>query len=156
MSANVLETILGILNVTVEAYLSHVIKPFLTLHEKFYLSLNRSIRNFLDENTDKVPTWFTANFITYIRTIAVVPAVMLLVNDYKFLPGLLILAVDFGDFLDGVVARYWFDRKKIESISTVEGEHSFFFPSKYFTLIFFFSFIYISFLQFLTMNRNKR
>lgn len=151
MSANVLETILSILNVTVEAYLSHVIKPFLTLHEKFYVSLNRSIRNFLDENTDKVPTWFTANFITYIRTIAVVPVVTLLVNGYKFLPGLLILAVDFGDFLDGVVARYWFDRKKIESVSTIEGEHSFCFLRN--ILQIFFSFTYI---RFLTMKRNKR
>lgn len=119
-SKSILEAVMCILNVTVEAYLSHVIKPFLTLHEKFYLSLNRSIRNCLDENTDKVPNWFTANFITYVRTIAVVPTVMLLVNGYKYLPALLILTVDFGDFLDGVVARYWSDRKKIESISIEE------------------------------------
>jgi phosphatidylglycerophosphate synthase/glycerol-3-phosphate cytidylyltransferase-like family protein len=45
---------------------------------------------------------------------------MLLVNGYKYLAALLILAVDFGDFLDGVVARYWFDRKKIEAISNEE------------------------------------
>lgn len=122
-STTIFEAIICIVNVTVEAYLSHVIKPFLTLHETFYLNLNLSIRNFLDNHTDKVPTWFTANFVTYIRTIALIPTVMLLVNGYKYLAALLILAVDFGDFLDGVVARYWFDRKKIEAISNEEGKY---------------------------------
>lgn len=121
-SNSLLESLLDIFHLGVEVYLSHVIKPFLILHEKFYLTLNSSIRNFLDENTEKVPNWFTANFITYFRTVMVVPTIMLLVNGHRCLPAFLILAVDFGDFLDGVVARYWVDRRAIEAVSTQEGK----------------------------------
>jgi phosphatidylglycerophosphate synthase len=32
------------------------------------------------------------------------------------LPSLIILGVDFGDFLDGVVARYWLDQSWIDSV----------------------------------------
>lgn len=117
-----------IVNLLVELYLTYVIKPFLSLHEIFYAWLNNTIRSILDDNSDKIPTWFTANFITYVRTVFVVPCVMLLVNDYILLPSLIVLAVDFGDFLDGVVARYWVDVKKSEDLEklvtkTGEGKH---------------------------------
>jgi len=121
--------ILGILfdtvNMAVEQYLAHVIKPFLTLHEKFYKALNSVLRTFLDDNSDNIPKWFTANAITYVRTWMVIPNLLLLVHGYNFLPFLIVLGVDFGDFLDGVVARYWVDRKHIEAVGEeVPGDDS--------------------------------
>lgn len=97
-------------DVVVELYLGTVIKPFLSLHEKFYSALNATIRSFLDRNN--IPGWFTANFITYLRTVFVIPCLMLLSWGQIILPSLIVLSVDFGDFLDGVVARYWVDEKK--------------------------------------------
>lgn len=102
----------GILNAIVELYLTSIIKPFLTLHEKFYKQLNAVIRSFLDTHSEQIPEWFTANFITYARTVLVIPCVMMLVNNWLVIPSLMVLLVDFGDFLDGVVARYWVDKKK--------------------------------------------
>lgn len=96
----------------VELYLGNVIKPFLTLHEKFYTALNKTLRNVLDENSSKIPTWFTANFITYFRTVLVVPTLLLLACDCTWLPSFIVILVDFGDFLDGVVARFWVDINK--------------------------------------------
>ena len=41
-----------------------------------------------------------------------IPTLLLLAMDYTFLPSLIVIAVDFGDFLDGVVARFWVDVRK--------------------------------------------
>jgi len=82
------------------------IKPFLTLHEHFYKALNTHLRLLID--THPPPHWFTANFVTYARTALLWPTLYL----YKSKPALaaiLVLCVDFGDFLDGVLARYWCD-----------------------------------------------
>lgn len=95
----------------VEKYLSNVIKPFLVWHEKFYSAMNKALRSGLDNNSKYVPDWFTANFITYLRTVLVIPTLVLLSLGHSILPCLLIISVDFGDFLDGVVARYWNDHK---------------------------------------------
>lgn len=113
---DILTFIIELVNLLVEIYLTYVIKPFLSLHEIFYAWLNNTIRTILDDNSEKIPAWFTANFITYVRTVFVVPCVMLLVNGHIFLPSFIVLAVDFGDFLDGVVARYWVDIKKSEDL----------------------------------------
>lgn len=125
-SDNTLFTILlDIMNYFVELYLLRAIKPFLSYHETFYSYLNNTIRSILDDNSDKIPKWFTANFITYVRTILVIPCVMLLVNDYFFLPSFIVLVVDFGDFVDGVVARYWEDlnnKEDLEKLVTEEGK----------------------------------
>jgi phosphatidylglycerophosphate synthase len=128
---SILDIVVGIVNSIVEFYLVHVIKPFLQLHDTFYKWLNSSTRSILDDNAEKIPTWFTANFITYVRTIFVVPCVMLIVKGHLFAPSLIILAVDYGDFLDGVVARYWVDINSdedlenlvTESASTTEEKH---------------------------------
>ncbi len=96
----------------VELYLGTVISPFLSLHEKFYSSLNTTLRKLLDDNKSKIADWFTANFITYARTILVVPTLLLLALGHTLLPSFIVILVDFGDFLDGVVARYWVDLKK--------------------------------------------
>jgi hypothetical protein len=96
----------------VELYLGTVIKPFLRLHETFYSALNSTLRKVLDDNKSKIADWFTANFITYARTILVIPTLLLLAWGHTFLPSLIVILVDFGDFLDGVVARYWVDVKK--------------------------------------------
>ena len=96
----------------VELYLGTIIKPFLSLHETFYAALNKALRKLLDDNRAKIPEWFTANWITYARTVLVVPTILVLSWDYTFLPSFLVIFVDFGDFLDGVVARFWVDVKK--------------------------------------------
>jgi CDP-alcohol phosphatidyltransferase len=99
----------------VELYLSSVIKPFVSLHEVFYSGLNNVLRKCLDDHQQRIPVWFTANFITYVRTALVLPTLILLAWHHQVLPALIVILVDFGDFLDGVVARYWADvRKKNE------------------------------------------
>ena len=89
-----------------------VIKPAITMHTIFYSWLNTTIRNFLDLSSDYIPEWFTANFITYFRTVLVIPCLLLLAQGYQIIPSLIVIFVDFGDFLDGVVARYWVDVQK--------------------------------------------
>ena len=96
----------------VELYLGTIIKPFLSLHETFYTALNKALRKVLDDNRAKIPDWFTANWITYARTVLVVPTILLLSWGYTVVPSFLVIFVDFGDFLDGVVARFWVDVKK--------------------------------------------
>lgn len=107
-----LRTVLDLVDVIVELYLGNIIKPFLTLHEKFYSALNSTLRSVLDNNRDKIPDWFTANWITYSRTLLVIPCVLLLSWGHTFLPCFIVILVDFGDFFDGVVARFWIDIKK--------------------------------------------
>jgi CDP-alcohol phosphatidyltransferase len=96
----------------VELYLGTIIQPFLRRHETFYAALNKTLRRLLDDNKAKIADWFTANFITYARTVLVIPTVVLLAWGHTILPSLIVVFVDFGDFLDGVVARYWIDIKK--------------------------------------------
>lgn len=96
----------------VELYLGTVIKPFLTIHEKFYSAMNKTLRKLLDDNKPMIADWFTANFITYARTVLVVPTLLLLAWGHTILPSFIVILVDFGDFLDGVVARFWVDVKK--------------------------------------------
>lgn len=95
----------------VELYLQFVIKPFLEFHDIFYASLNKFFRSQLD-NASRVPEWFTANFITYLRTALVFPTLFMLSWKWWVPVSITIILVDFGDFLDGVVARYWVDMKK--------------------------------------------
>lgn len=119
------QTIMDLVDVIVELFLSNVIKPFLKLHEKFYAALNATLRSLLDSNKDHIPEWFTANFITYARTFLVIPCVLLLSWGHTVLPSIIVLFVDFGDFLDGVVARYWVDIKKEqqeEALSKKDGK----------------------------------
>jgi hypothetical protein len=98
-----------IIDAIVEQYLAFFIQPFLKVHEKIYSGLNQVLRAALDNNKDKIPVWFTANFITYVRTMLVIPCLVLLSWGQVVLPSIIVVAVDFGDFLDGVVARYWVD-----------------------------------------------
>lgn len=114
--------IYDIINAIVEFYLARVIKPFLTLHEKFYNALNKAIRSTLDNNSEVIPKWFTANFITYVRTVTVVPCLLLMVSGHTVIPSIIVLLVDFGDFLDGVVARYWVDIKKNDDLEDLVTE----------------------------------
>jgi hypothetical protein len=96
----------------VELYLGKVIKPFLSLHEIFYAALNEALRKILDDHRGRIPDWFTANFITYGRTVLVVPMLLFLAWNWTWLPSAVVILVDFGDFLDGVVARFWVDVRK--------------------------------------------
>jgi CDP-alcohol phosphatidyltransferase len=96
----------------VELYLSTVIQPFLKFHEIFYNQLNVILRKLMDDNKAKIPDWCTANFITYARTVLVIPCLIFLSWNWYLLPCLIVLLVDFGDFLDGVAARFWIDVQK--------------------------------------------
>jgi len=120
--SNLVTTFVGLGDLIVELYLSSVIKPFLTLHEHFYSKLNAVLRLQLDQNKANVPDWFTANFITYARTWLVIPTLLLMVWGHLVLPSFLVIFVDFGDFLDGVVARFWIDVKKeqMEALASKE------------------------------------
>jgi len=111
-SKDLLTTAFDLVDAVVEIYLRSVIKPFLSLHETFYSSLNQVLRKLLDDYERHIPVWFTANFITYVRTILVLPTLLLLAWGHTILPAIIIVSVDFGDFLDGVVARYWVDVRK--------------------------------------------
>ena len=104
--------LLALIDSVVELYLAKLIKPFLQFHEKFYNALNKVLRQVLDDNKSKIPDWFTANFITYLRTVLIIPTLLFLAWQYTILPSFIVILVDFGDFLDGVVARYWVDIKK--------------------------------------------
>jgi len=109
---DLVSTVFDLIDGVVEIYLGSVVKPFVKFHEKFYSALNLVLRKVLDDNKNVIPTWFTANFITYFRTIIVVPTILLLAWEYNIYAAILCIAVDFGDFLDGVVARFWVDVKK--------------------------------------------
>mmetsp|Transcript_25325 Transcript_25325/g.54026 ORF Transcript_25325/g.54026 Transcript_25325/m.54026 type:complete len:165 (+) Transcript_25325:246-740(+) len=115
MAEDTIHKLFALIDSIVELYLGKIIKPFLSLHEKFYAALNKALRKILDNNRAEIPEWFTANWITYARTVLVVPTILMLSWGYKFFPSFLVIFVDFGDFLDGVVARFWVDvRKEIE------------------------------------------
>jgi CDP-alcohol phosphatidyltransferase len=105
----------------VEVYLQHIIQPFLRYHEVFYKNFNALLRFILDSSAPLIPSWFTANFITYARTLLVYPTLILLSHpspSSRTAAAALVLLVDFGDFLDGVVARYWNDIRKKEGKNT--------------------------------------
>jgi hypothetical protein len=112
---DLLTTVFDLVDAVVELYLGSIIKPFLKLHETFYAKLNQCLRALLDDNKKHIPPWFTANWITYARTIFVIPTLLLLAWGHTILPAIIVIAVDFGDFLDGVVARYWIDIRKEEA-----------------------------------------
>jgi hypothetical protein len=109
-SKDLLCTLADLIDAVVAVYLTTAIQPFVKMHEKFYSGMNKILRAQLDKN--HVPTWVTANFITYVRTALVVPTLIFLSMNFMAWPAVIVIAVDFGDFLDGVVARYWVDRNK--------------------------------------------
>jgi hypothetical protein len=110
--ADTVHKFFSLIDSIVELYLGKIIKPFLSYHEIFYAAMNKTLRGLLDNNKSKIPDWFTANFITYFRTIFVIPTLLLLAWGHNLLPSFIVILVDFGDFLDGVVARFWIDIKK--------------------------------------------
>lgn len=112
---SLLRSVFDLVDAIVELYLKTAIAPFLGLHEKFYTKLNQVLRRLLEQN--RIPRWFTANFITYFRTVLVFPTVLLLACGYQVLPAVLVIFVDLADFLDGVVARFWVDRAKLTGSS---------------------------------------
>jgi hypothetical protein len=112
---DLVSTVFDLVDGVVELYLGSIIKPFLKIHETFYISLNSVLRSLLDDHKKDIPVWFTANFITYARTFLVIPTLLLLAWGHTVLPAIIVISVDFGDFLDGVVARYWIDVRKEEA-----------------------------------------
>jgi hypothetical protein len=121
---DLVSTVIDLVDVVVEIYLGSIIKPFLKIHETFYTGLNRVLRGLLDDNKKDIPVWFTANFITYFRTVLVIPTILLLAWGHTILPAMIVIGVDFGDFLDGVVARYWIDVRKEDAKSAESKDKS--------------------------------
>ncbi|KAG7355057.1 CDP-alcohol phosphatidyltransferase [Nitzschia inconspicua] len=117
MGGDFFSNVFALIDTVVELYLAKFIKVFLNYHEVFYNKLNAVLRKAFDDNKASIPDWFTANFITYFRTLMVIPTIMLLVGGYTIFPSVMVLLVDFGDFLDGVVARFWIDDKKLKDES---------------------------------------
>ena len=95
-----------------ETYLKLAVQPLLKHHEKFYHRLNEVLTKVLDDHAKHVPQWLTANAVTYGRTLLLAPTLYLWGGDHHILPAILCLAVDFGDFFDGVLARWWNRQQK--------------------------------------------
>ncbi|GMH98165.1 hypothetical protein TrST_g6761 [Triparma strigata] len=97
-----------------------MIPPILSVHTKFYNQLNTLLMNWLKSSPP--PAYFTANFVTYGRTLLLYPALFFwwcaaanTSNHSQFfslIVACIVILVDFGDFLDGVLARYWVAEKK--------------------------------------------
>ena len=106
---SLLQSLISLTNICVEAYLSLIIAPMLILHERFYSRLNQYLTELIRrcDDVNQLPRWFTANFVTYTRTVLIVPTLVLLSYKCFALASIVIVLVDFGDFLDGVLARYW-------------------------------------------------
>jgi hypothetical protein len=109
---NVLAKVFDLIDIFVEAYLGSAVKPFLTYHDKFYDLLNKTLRSVLNTNRSKIADWFTANFITYFRTFLAIPCLLLLAWGHNLLPSIIVIFVEFGGVLEGVVAHFWVDVKK--------------------------------------------
>lgn len=109
---------LELIDTPVQFYLIKFVEPFLKQHEKFYSKFNVVLRDLIDKSSP--PKWFTANFITYARTILVFPCLLCMLWHRYVAAALIVLFVDFGDFLDGVVARYWVDERKKLPAPTVD------------------------------------
>ena len=122
--SGLLNAVFDLANSIVEIYLAKIIKPFLVLHEQAYKALNTILRAILDDHSSQIPDWFTANAITYVRTLMIIPCIFLMNTGHTILPSLIILSVDFGDFLDGVVARFWVDQKAIEAVAQAADAES--------------------------------
>ena len=129
---SLVETLFSVTNALVEAYLSLIIAPMLVLHEQFYSSLNTRLKAIVQRlhEQGKMPVWFTANFVTYARTVLIVPTLVMM--SFQSFSGFVaasfvIVLVDFGDFLDGVLARYWTSVSKDDSSvsSKADGSHAF-------------------------------
>ncbi|GMH52216.1 hypothetical protein TrRE_jg7851, partial [Triparma retinervis] len=99
-------TLSHLISLLINSYLTTLIPPLLSLHTKLYTQLNDILWSLL--HTSPPPRWFTANFVTYGRTCLLAPTIYLWRSSAPTsLASLLVLLVDFGDFLDGVLARYW-------------------------------------------------
>mmetsp|Transcript_13226 Transcript_13226/g.17282 ORF Transcript_13226/g.17282 Transcript_13226/m.17282 type:complete len:405 (-) Transcript_13226:106-1320(-) len=120
-------TVMGLVDFSIEAFLQTVVAPFLVLHERFYFQLNLHLREGLEKLYAQgfLMEWFTANFVTYGRTLLVIPTLYLISLNCGFanvLSSMLVILVDFGDFLDGVLARFWNDHQKDSKGGDVEKD----------------------------------
>lgn len=73
------------------------------LHIKFYNEINLMIEPILERYSDG--QYMTPNYVTYFRTLLVIPAIILIYYEQYIIGSLLIVLNDFLDFFDGVVAR---------------------------------------------------
>ncbi|GMH90207.1 hypothetical protein TL16_g11696 [Triparma laevis f. inornata] len=96
-----------------------MIPLILGVHTKFYNKLNAVLMKWLKSSPP--PEYFTANFITYGRTMLLYPALFFWWcvggadgggRFFSLIVAMIVVLVDFGDFLDGVLARYWIEQKK--------------------------------------------
>lgn len=89
-----------------------MIPPILGVHTKIYNKLNAVLMKWLKSSPP--PEYFTANFVTYGRTLLLYPALFFwwCVGGadgggwfFSLIVAMIVVLVDFGDFLDGVLAR---------------------------------------------------
>jgi len=92
----------------VELYLHKLVYPYLVkTHESLHSNLTTLLRQRMDGlKPDFLPTWFTSIFITYARVFLIPPTIHLLANNHRFLPALLIVVAQFGDFVVHPLAQY--------------------------------------------------
>lgn len=82
-----------------------VCRHFVPHHIRFYDGLNKFFNDIFDKYG--LPAIVTADNITIFRTLFVFPCLWLWASGWCFLAAMLVLLCDLGDFLDGVVARWW-------------------------------------------------
>ena len=114
-------TVLSLVSGVIEIYLVSVIKPFIKFREIFYNALNQGLRSGLEKHKNKIPEWFSVKVITLCRTASVVPTVILLTWKHTLIPSITVFAANFGEFLDGVVGRFWVEMQK-ERADTLEAK----------------------------------
>jgi hypothetical protein len=104
---------LDLLDRATELCLGFVFQPHVVKHydDAFSGIVDPALRSILNDHKSQIPPWFTANNITYTRTILVLPWLLLVACGHSILPCILVILVDFGDVLDGIVARFWMDFK---------------------------------------------
>lgn len=85
-----------------------ILDAVLPVHDVWYTWLNRTMHQVLERHPP--PRFLTANFVTYARTLLIVPCLHLWSQGWALVPALLVLLVDMGDLLDGVLARWWAQR----------------------------------------------
>jgi phosphatidylglycerophosphate synthase len=100
-----------------EVIITFLVPLLLKPHERVYGWINDTFSNLLERKG--IPTWLTANFISYCRTTLILPTIILLSNNLCIIPALLTIANMFFDIIDGIVARYWLRKKDEDEICFV-------------------------------------
>ena len=100
-----------------DVIITFLVPLLLQPHEKLYKYLNITLTSILEQRS--LPHWMTANLISYSRTTLILPTLVLLSKEFCLVPALFVLANNFLDIFDGIVARYWLQKKDKDEICFV-------------------------------------